>query len=228
MRTYLDPTGPIAADGMLTDDPKGAMDLAVALCDTPRMSNLAHGLWGYHGTTKGGRELTVQALGIGGPSAAAIVRDLARLGLSRAVRIGSCKSLLPGADLGTTLVVGGVEARDGTGGQLSQGRSIKPDACLTSALLDATASDHPVQMASVDLYPIGMTANGGAALDLSSAAALAAAQDEGVACACALVIAESAGGETLGRQALHEALLDLGVQASAALGLGAAAQASEA
>ncbi len=227
MRTYLDPTAPIAADGMLTDDPKGAMDLAVALCDSPRMSNLAHGLWGYHGTTKEGRELTVQALGIGGPSAAVIVRDLARLGLSRAVRIGSCKCLLPGAGLGTALVVGGVEARDGAAGKLSQGRPIKPDACLTSALLHATASDQTVQTASVDIYPDEVTGDGGAvALDLSSAATLAAARGAGIACACALVIAETAEGDALGPQALHAALIDLGVQASAALS--AAAQASEA
>ena len=30
MRTYLDPTAPIAPDALLVDDPKTAMDLAVA------------------------------------------------------------------------------------------------------------------------------------------------------------------------------------------------------
>ena len=53
MRTYLDPTAPIAPDALLVDDPKTAMDLAVAITESPRMSNLAHGLWGYHGTTAG-------------------------------------------------------------------------------------------------------------------------------------------------------------------------------
>ena len=99
MRTYLDPTAPIAPDALLADDPKVAMDLAVAICESPRMSNLAHGLWGYHGTTRDGTELTIQSLGIGGPSAAAVMADLARLGVSRAIRIGSCIALdaRPGA-----------------------------------------------------------------------------------------------------------------------------------
>jgi len=227
MRAYLDPTAPIAADGVLTDDPKGAMDLAVALCNSPRMSNLAHGLWGYHGTTREGREVTVQALGIGGPSAAAIVRDLARLGLSRAVRIGSCRSLDPGLDPGTVLVVGEIEARDGAGGMLSPARPVEPDADLTKALLNATGAERAARLQSVDLYPEAAPQNAGvAALDLSSAATVATARMEGMACACALVVSESAGGEALGSESLEAALIDLGVRAAAALS--AAAQASEA
>ena len=43
-------------------------------CSTkPLMANHHHGLWGYSGRTADGRELTIQATGIGGPSAAAVL-----------------------------------------------------------------------------------------------------------------------------------------------------------
>ena len=52
------------------------------------MSNHNHGLWGYHGETRHGRELTIQSTGIGGPSAAGCC-GIAHLGVRRAVRVGT-------------------------------------------------------------------------------------------------------------------------------------------
>ena len=40
-------TAPVAADALLPGDPGHALTLAQALLDEPRMSNHAHGLWGY-------------------------------------------------------------------------------------------------------------------------------------------------------------------------------------
>ena len=45
------------------------------------MSNHARGLWGYSGRTPAGAELTIQATGMGGPSAAVVLADLAELGV---------------------------------------------------------------------------------------------------------------------------------------------------
>ena len=218
MRTHLDPTAPIARDAVLTEDPKGAMDLAVALCDSPRMSNLAHGLWGYHGTTPGGRALTIQATGIGGPSAFAVVSDLARLGVERVVRIGSCMSLDATLEPGSILVAGEVEPCDGVGRALCEGARMVPDEPLTKALLRVNEAGVGRTVRSVDLYPDRQEiAAGIAALDLSSGAVAGAARSCGPTWACALVVAESAGGWGLEREALDEALLGLGMRAGAAL-----------
>ena len=83
LAAYLRPTAPIAAAALLPDDPGLALALAQATLDKPLMSNHHHGLWGYHGRDAGGRELTVQATGIGAPSAAAVLRELVGLGVTR-------------------------------------------------------------------------------------------------------------------------------------------------
>ena len=91
----LRPTAPIAADAVLVGDPGRALMLAQALLEEPKMSNHARGLWGYSGRTPAGRELTIQATGMGGPSAALVLADLAELGVRRAVRVGTCVAIDP-------------------------------------------------------------------------------------------------------------------------------------
>src|SRR4051795_5111594 len=62
----LRPTAPIAAEAILVGDPGRALMLAQALLQEPKMCNHARGLWGYTGQTSAGRELTIQATGMGG------------------------------------------------------------------------------------------------------------------------------------------------------------------
>ena len=64
------------------------MALAQRVTAKPLMANHHHGLWGYSGRTHAGRELTVQAGGIGGPSTAVVIGELATHGALRIVRIG--------------------------------------------------------------------------------------------------------------------------------------------
>jgi len=225
VRTYLDPTAPIAADAIVVDDPKLAMDLAVAVCESPRMSNLVHGLWGYHGTTGDGDELTVQSLGIGGPSAAAVMADLARFGVARAVRIGSCIALEAALEAGSALVATSFEPADGAGTVLAEGRLLTPDPELTDALADATGVEARGALRSADIIGEDAgAADGAAALDMASAAFAAASARGGVACAEAVVVCRSASGLELGLDELHGAMIGLGKRAAAALG--AVAQAS--
>lgn len=217
MRSYLDPTAPTAPDALLTDDPKGAMDLAVALCDSPRMSNLAHGLWGYHGKTGDGTELTVQSLGIGGPSAAAVMSDLARLGVQRAIRIGSCIPIDGALKPGASLVATSFEPDDGAGFALSGGRQIAPDAALTDALARALPGSRRGTVRSTDLASEAIASGEAVAADLSSAAFAAAGARDGVACACALLAIAPARGSSVEQEALETALIGLGTKAARAL-----------
>src|SRR3954467_8173743 len=104
MPARLRPTAPIASDAILVGDPGRALMLAQELLQQPKMSNHARGLWGYSGGTHAGDELTIQATGMGGPSATVVLRDLAELGVRRAIRIGTCTSL-GDRDLGEIVVV---------------------------------------------------------------------------------------------------------------------------
>lgn len=218
MRTYLDPTAPIAPDAILTDDPKVAMDLAVAICELPRMSNLAHGLWGYYGTTREGAAVTVQSLGIGGPSAAAVMADLADLGVARAIRIGSCISLEAVLEPGSSFVATGFEPRDGAGVALSEGQLLEPDPVLTQALHDATGAQSSGMVRSTDIVSPNAYGGGASVLDLSSAAFAASCTRAGISYACALVVAKDADGSALEREALDDAVIGLGRRAAAVLG----------
>jgi len=224
MPTHLRPTAPIAADALLPGDPKRAMELATALFEKPLMSNLSRGLWGYHGHAAG-RALTVQSTGIGGPSAAIVVGDLAGLGVRRAIRVGACIALDSGLKPGTAIVVRSALTGDGVGRALEPAGSIAPDEDLTARLEGTAAAAHSGIVASTDFYehpdPVRRRewrTEGAAAVDLSAAAVLAMGRRSGLATACALVVAESAAGDRLADDDLDAALLDLGERAADALG----------
>ena len=90
MPFYLRPSAPTAADALICGDPARALAIAQHVMVQPRMSNHNRGLWGYYGETPGGLPLTVQATGIGGPSAVAVLREAIELGVRRVIRVGTC------------------------------------------------------------------------------------------------------------------------------------------
>src|SRR5215468_2990665 len=105
MPARLRPTAPFATDAVLVGDPGRALLLAQELLEQPKMSNHARGLWGYSGRTPAGHELSVQSTGMGGPSAALVLADLAELGLKRAIRVGTATAVGPELGAGELLVV---------------------------------------------------------------------------------------------------------------------------
>src|SRR3954466_7001157 len=86
---HLHPTAPLAERVLLPGDPGRALMLAQSLLAEPRMFNHNRGLWGYRGEAADGRPLTIQATGMGGPSAAIVLSELLALGARRAIRIGT-------------------------------------------------------------------------------------------------------------------------------------------
>src|SRR3954452_17291951 len=125
MPARLRPTDAIATDAILVGDPGRALMLAQELLRQPKMSHHARGLWGYTGVTHAGDEVTIQSTGMGGPSATVVLRDLAELGVRRAIRIGTCTSL---GDLGLGKLMIVHQAHTPAGG-----RSL-PDQELTEGL----------------------------------------------------------------------------------------------
>ena len=78
---------------LLPGDPGRALALAqVVLGDDRLMFNHHRGLWGYTGTAADGEPLTIQSTGMGGPSAAIVLEELAALGVRRAVRVGTARA----------------------------------------------------------------------------------------------------------------------------------------
>ena len=91
---HLRPHADVAERVLLPGDPGRALRLAQQLVDgTPKMLNHNRGLWGYSGIAHDGEPLTVQATGMGGPSAAIVVEELVQLGARRFVRVGTCGAL---------------------------------------------------------------------------------------------------------------------------------------
>lgn len=185
------------------------MALATALIDGPLMSNHHRGLWGYHGETAAGRELTVQSTGIGGPSAAVVLRELVRLGVTRAVRIGTCVGIEPGLEPGELVVVRGAVALDGTSAALGCAGVVEGNGALTEGVRAGLAGAREGVVATVDLLPVTEEARteGSIALDLATAPLLAMASEVGIAAAAILVVRETADGSQVTDDLLESASL---------------------
>jgi uridine phosphorylase len=199
---HLHPTAELAERAILPDDPGQALALTRVLFEaTPLMFNHHRGLWGYTGTAVDGAALTVQSTGVGGPSAAVVVSELAALGLRRAVRIGRAWALDASVRAGDLVAATSVLAADGTSRALGAGDAVEPDGVLAGAL----DGDHAGVLASFDL-PEPDPAWHALAFDLESAAVLAAARRAGVVAACLVAIEGSVDpegvAERLGRSAL--------------------------
>jgi uridine phosphorylase len=219
MPTRLRPTAPIAADAVLVGDPGRALLLAQELLEEPKMSNHARGLWGYSGQTPGGRTLTIQATGIGGPSAALVLADLAELGVRRAIRVGTCVGLGEAFALGDLLVVTEALAESGSATSLgaARGEAVKPDAALTEGLTaELGPRALPATISSFDLHPDEHSPAGGAA-DMQSASLLARARSLGVEAAAILIVTETSGGGELEKDEIEGAEREAGRAASAVL-----------
>ena len=144
---HLKPAADLAERVLLPGDPHRALAVAQALMEQPKMFNHHRGLWGYTGTGRDGELLTVQATGIGGPSAAIVVEELIALGARTFIRIGTCGALTDAHAIGDLLAVKTALALDGTSRALGADGGVAPDAGLAAAI-DAPA----VVAASVDLF----------------------------------------------------------------------------
>src|ERR1700752_4342706 len=91
----LQPTADLAERVLLPGDPARALLLAEALLEGTKMFNHHRGLWGYTGLAPDGAPLTIQSTGLGGPSAAIVIAELADLGARRLLRVGTCGALHP-------------------------------------------------------------------------------------------------------------------------------------
>ena len=146
MPIHLRNSMPVAPDVLLPGDPGRAMAMAQALIASPKMHNLHRGLWGYTGDAVeelGGRPLSIQSTGMGAPSAAIVIHELAELGVRSAIRVGTCGALDPSLELGDLLRVEAALGDTGVNralhGRADGDMAVDPDAGLTARLEAAGA-----------------------------------------------------------------------------------------
>lgn len=196
MPARLRPSAPLAADAILVGDPGRALLLAQELLEKPKMSNHTRGLWGYSGGAAGGGELTIQATGMGGPSAALVLADLAELGVARVVRVGTCVAARGRADLGELLLPGKAVAAAGSAASfgLRAGATVEPDLELLSRLREGLQGPEVV-IASLDTLP-GPTAIPAEAVaaDMQTVTVFARARRLEIAAAAILIVSEGDNG----------------------------------
>jgi purine-nucleoside phosphorylase len=207
--------------------------LAQELLTEPKMSNHAGGLWGYSGETPGGRPLSIQSTGMGGPSAAIVLRELAELGVRRAIRVGTCGALDTGLGHGDLVVVGRSIAEDGASRAMGAEGAADPDPELTAALVRSLpAGPDPAVIVSTDLFYDGERAEGEAAraerwlsqgaiaVEMEAATLFTLGRRIGVATACILAVTDTfAAGqrERMDDDAMTDAAKVMGSAAAAAL-----------
>jgi purine-nucleoside phosphorylase len=226
---HLHPTAPLAERVLLPGDPGRALALAQTLLGEPRMFNHHRGLWGYTGQASDGEPLTIQATGMGGPSAAIVLSELIALGARRAIRVGTCGALAPALALGDLVIARESICLDGTSRALGAGPTVGADAELTEALIRAAPAAHAGTIASVDLFYDGGARRGPGsegsspplALEMEAAALFALGARAGVPVACVLVVSDTFDGRgertRIDDHSLLQAAERMGAAAAAAL-----------
>jgi uridine phosphorylase len=216
----LRPTAEIHPDAILVGDPGRAMALAQVLTEQPRMANHARGLWGYSGRTAGGHGLTVQSTGMGGPSAALVLADLAELGVERAIRVGTCAAIDPKFRPGDLVWVR--SARPWSADRPGAGSPARPEEELAERLRTELGEEARAgRVASVDfLHPSPDPTHAipeGDVADMQTAALLTAGNRLGIALAAVLLVTAAADADELDDETIAARAATAGRAASRAL-----------
>jgi uridine phosphorylase len=221
---HLRPTAPLAERVLLPGDPGRALALAQSLLREPLMFNHHRGLWGYTGVAPDGEPLTIQATGMGGPSAAIVLSELIALGAGRAIRVGTCGALDAGLALGELVLASEAICADGTSRALAGADRIAADPGLTEALARRAPSARVGSIVSVDLFydaRLPPDAEDALAVEMEAAALFAIGAATGVPVACVLAVSDTfdAGGtrERIDDQSLLDVAEAMGAAAIGAL-----------
>ena len=213
---HLKPAAELGERVLLPGDPHRALAVAQSLLDQPKMFNHHRGLWGYTGAARDGELLTVQATGMGGPSAAIVIEELISLEARTLIRIGTCGALTDGFELGELVAVERALAEDGASRALGADGEVEPDPELTAALREACRG-RAVTAASSDLFydpregiAREWVARGASVVEMEAATLFQLALVHGVRAGCVLGVSDLVSSE---RDRIgHEQLAELGVR----------------
>lgn len=224
--------GDYAPAVLLPGDPTRAEYIAARFLTGARRVNAERGLLGYTGTWRD-RPVSVQATGMGAPSAAIVVEELVALGARTLLRVGTCGAVRPDVALGELLVVQAAVPADGTTQRLVGAAPHAPAAdygLLRATVAAAEAAGAAVRVgvvASCDVfydpdpeYFAAMGRRGVLAVEMEAAVVLTLGALRGVAAGCALVVSDLATATPPAR--IADAALRAAVDRLAAVALDAA------
>jgi DeoD family purine-nucleoside phosphorylase len=143
--------GDYAEACLVPGDPLRAKYVAETFLDGAEQKNWERGMLGYTGTFKG-RPVSVQATGMGCPSAAIVVEELVQLGVKRILRIGTCGGLQPDMKLGDLIVAVSAVPADSTAAHYVGGEPHSPTAdweLVHSAVHAAKELGKPVRVGPI-------------------------------------------------------------------------------
>ena len=95
--------GDFAPAVLCPGDPRRAEYIAKTFFDSPRCVNEERGMLGFTGTFEG-KPISVQATGMGCPSAAIVYEELIMLGAQRLIRVGTAGALQPTMQMGDVVI----------------------------------------------------------------------------------------------------------------------------
>jgi DeoD family purine-nucleoside phosphorylase len=226
---HLRPTAALADRALLPGDPGRALALAQKLLTDPLMFNHHRGLWGYTGRASDGHPLTIQSTGMGGPSAAIVLEELATLGLRRAVRVGTCGALAPELVLGDLVVAREAIAADGTSRALGAGARAAADSAISEALARADGPRAGTVVSTDLFYDPDPERNhrwretGALAVEMEAATLFAVAQRRGLRVGAILAVSDRFGPD--GRERIEDELLLAVAESMGAIAVAALAEA---
>jgi purine-nucleoside phosphorylase len=213
---HIKPAAELAERVLLPGDPHRALAVAQALLDQPKMFNHHRGLWGYTGAARDGELLTVQATGMGGPSAAIVIEELIQLGAGTFIRIGTCGALTDDFEICDVVAADRALAADGASAALGADGLVAPDPELAAALREACGG-RAVTAVSSDLFYDAREGierewveRGAAVVEMEAATLFRLAELRGARAGCVLGVSDIVGRER--SRIGHEQLADLGVR----------------
>jgi uridine phosphorylase len=141
--------GDVTDLALVPGDP-GRVDRIAAICDDHELV-AENREYRVVNATYDGRELTLCSTGIGCPSAAIAVEELANVGVETFLRVGTTGALQRGIEIGDMVVATGAAKDEGTTGRYeSDTYPAVPDYEVVSALVDsAEANDEDVHVGAI-------------------------------------------------------------------------------
>jgi DeoD family purine-nucleoside phosphorylase len=143
--------GDYATAVLCPGDPRRAEYVAETFMENVKCVNRERGMLGFTGTFEG-RPLSVQSVGMGGPSAAIYYEELIQLGATRLLRIGTCGALQSRLAMADVIVAMSATALDSTPASYTLGEPHAPTATyalLESAVTQARAQGLTVHVGAV-------------------------------------------------------------------------------
>ena len=136
---------------LLPGDPLRAKYIAETFLEDVEQRNGERGMLGYTGNFRG-KPVSVQASGMGCPSAGIVIEELVQLGAKRIIRVGTCGGLQPGMTMGELIVAMSAVPADATPIHLIGGEPHAPTAdweLLHSAVHHAKELGKPVRVGPI-------------------------------------------------------------------------------